>query len=144
MWPRAATRCGGKKCPRRAPLTAWGWTRRVLGLLSVLVPILSMFVLLHLLIVCNMHLMYGAVAEGVLEKEHQRDLATAQKPAIFMHGLLLFGMMLVPVLNLLVPALLCTSLCHLRRRGWTGRPEPAERHASPPSVARTESVDAVD
>jgi hypothetical protein len=114
----------------RAPLTAWGWIRRVLVLLALFVPICSMFVLLRLLIVGNMHLMYGPAAQGVLAKEQRRDLAAAQKPAIFMLGLLLFMIMLVPVLNLLVPALLCTSLCHLQRRGWTGQPGPAGRHAA--------------
>lgn len=120
----------------RAPPTVWGWLRRGLGLLALLVPIWSMFVLLRLIIVCNMRLMYGPAAEGVLAKEQQRALATAQKPAIYMLGLLLFMMMLVPVLNLLVPALLCTSLCHLQRRGWTGQRGTPGRHITAATVAR--------
>lgn len=102
----------------RAPATAWG--RRILELLALLIPILSMLVLLRLLIAGNVHLMYRPAAGGVLAVPQQRELAAAQRPAIFMLGLLLCATMLVPLLNLLAPALLCTSLCHLQRRGWTG------------------------
>ncbi|SEN88880.1 hypothetical protein SAMN05428959_103616 [Duganella sp. CF517] len=106
---------------RRAPMTAWDLGRRILGLLALFVPVWSMFVLLRLLITFNMHWMYGPAAEGVVADQQRRDLATAQRSAIFMLGVLLFMAMVVPVLNLLVPALLCTSICHLQRRGWTGQ-----------------------
>lgn len=107
---------------QRAPPTARDRLRRILGLLALLVPIWSMFVLLRVLIAGNVHLLYGAAAQGVLSPEQQRGMAAAQGPAIFMLGLLLFMMMLVPVLNLLAPAVLCSSLCHLQRRGWTVQP----------------------
>ena len=63
-------------------------------------------------------LIYSAVAEGVLGKEQQRAMRRQQRPAIVALGLLLCLLMLVPVLNLLLPAVLCTSVCHLQRRGW--------------------------
>ena len=107
---------------QRAPPAARDRLRRILGLLALLVPIWSMFVLLRMLFAGNVQLMYGPAAQGVLSQEQQRGLAPAQRPAIFMLGLLLFMMMLVPVLNLLAPAVLCSSLCHLQGRGWTGQP----------------------
>ena len=58
-------------------------------------------------------MIYGAAAEAVLSVEQQAALRREQRPVIFALGLLLCLLMLVPVLNLLWPALLCTSVCHL-------------------------------
>jgi len=105
--------------------------RRVLGLLALLIPVWSAVVIVRTLVAGNVRWMYGAAAEGLLDPQQRRALAAAQRPAIFMLGLLLCVMMLVPVLNLLVPAVLCSSICHLQRRGWTS----AQAHAAAPPVA---------
>ena len=96
------------------------WLWRILLLLSLLIPIWAMCVLIVWLLACNVWFIYGAAAEGVLDKEQQRALRRRQRPAIVFLGLLLCLLMLIPVLNLLLPAVLCTSVCHLQRRGWRG------------------------
>ena len=99
------------------------WRRRLL-LLSLLIPVWAMCVLISYLLAWNVQMIYGAAAEEVLSVEQQTALRREQRPAIFALGLLLCLLMLIPVLNLLLPALLCTSVCHLQRRGWraTGSP----------------------
>lgn len=94
------------------------WLWRILLVLSLLIPIWAMCVLVVWLLACNVWFIYGAAAEGVLDKEQQRALRRQQRPAIVFLGLLLCLLMLIPVLNLLLPAVLCTSVCHLQRRGW--------------------------
>lgn len=94
------------------------WLWRILLVLSLLIPVWAMCVLVVWLLACNVWLMYGAAADGVLDQEQQRALRRQQRPAIVVLGLLLCLLMLVPVLNLLLPAVLCTSVCHLQRRGW--------------------------
>lgn len=94
------------------------WLWRILLVLSLLIPIWAMCVLIVWLLACNVWFIYGAAAEGVLDKEQQRALRRQQRPAIVFLGLLLCLLMLVPVLNLLLPAALCTSVCHLQRRSW--------------------------
>ncbi|PLY42256.1 hypothetical protein CSZ94_11430 [Janthinobacterium sp. ROICE36] len=54
----------------------------------------------------------------LISVEQQTALRREQRPAIFALGLLLCLLMRIPVFNLLLPALLCTSVCHLQRRGW--------------------------
>ena len=94
------------------------WLWRILLALSLLIPIWALCVLVVWLLACNVWFIYGAAAEGVLDQEQQRGLRRQQRPAIVFLGLLLCLLMLVPVLNLLLPAVLCTSVCHLQRRGW--------------------------
>ena len=94
------------------------WRRCLLLLLSLLIPVWAMCVLISYLLAWNVQMIYGAAAEDVLGAEQQAALRREQRPAIFALGLLLCLLMLVPVLNLLLPALLCTSVCHLQRRGW--------------------------
>lgn len=94
------------------------WLWRILLALSLLIPIWAMCVLVVWLLACNVWFIYGAAAEGVLDKAQQRALRRQQRPAIVFLGLLLCLLMLIPVLNLLLPAVLCTSVCHLQRRGW--------------------------
>ncbi|MDN2717129.1 hypothetical protein [Janthinobacterium sp. SUN120] len=98
-----------------APRPVW---RRLLLLLSLLIPVWAMCVLVSYLLAWNVRMIYGAAAEDVLGAEQQAALRRAQRPAIAALGLLLCLLMLIPVLNLLVPALLCSSVCHLQRRGW--------------------------
>lgn len=70
------------------------------------------------LLTWNVQMSYGAAAEDVLGVEEQAALRREQRAAIFALGLLLCLLMLLPILNLLVPALLCSSVCHLQRRDW--------------------------
>ena len=83
-----------------------------------MIPVWAMCVLISYLLAWNVQMIYGAAAEAVLSVEQQTALRREQRPVIFALGLLLCLLMLVPVLNLLWPALLCTSVCHLQRRGW--------------------------
>ncbi|MGK5025327.1 hypothetical protein [Janthinobacterium sp. RB2R34] len=94
------------------------WGKRLLLLLSLLIPVWAMCVLIAWLLAWNVRLVYGAAADGVLDQEQRQASSRMQGPAIVALGLMLCLLMLVPVLNLLVPALLCTSVCHLQRRGW--------------------------
>ena len=94
------------------------WRRRLLLLLSLLIPVWAMCVLISYLLAWNVQMIYGAAAEAVLSVEQETALRREQRPAIFALGLLLCLLMLIPVLNLLLPALLCSSVCHLQRRGW--------------------------
>ncbi|MED5615624.1 hypothetical protein [Janthinobacterium sp. P210005] len=98
-----------------SPRPVW---RRLLLLLSLLIPVWAMCVLVSYLLAWNVRMIYGAAAEDVLGAEQQAALRRAQRPAIAALGLLLCLLMLIPVFNLLVPALLCSSVCHLQRRGW--------------------------
>ena len=100
------------------PAARPAWRRRLLLLLSLLIPVWAMCVLISYLLAWNVQMVYGAAAEEVLGAEQQAALRREQRPAIFALGLLLCLLMLVPVLNLLLPALLCSSVCHLQRRGW--------------------------
>ncbi len=104
--------------PAAVDVAAPNRLRQALSLLALLIPVWTAFVLLRALIAWNVRFMYPAAAEGLLDTDQQRRLAAAQGPAIFMLGLLLVLMMLVPFLNLLAPAVVCTSVCHLQRRGW--------------------------
>ena len=94
------------------------WRRRLLLLLSLLIPVWAMCVLISYLLAWNVQMIYGAAAEEVLSVEQQTALRREQRPVIFALGLLLCLLMLIPVFNLLLPALLCTSVCHLQCRGW--------------------------
>ena len=94
------------------------WRRRLLLLLSLLIPVWAMCVLIAYLLAWNVQMIYGTAAEKVLSAEQPTALRREQRPVIFALGLLLCLLTLVPVLNLLLPALLCTSVCHLQRRGW--------------------------
>ena len=107
------------------------WRRRLLLLLSLLIPVWAMCVLISYLLAWNVQMIYGAAAAEVLSAEQETALRREQRPVIFALGLLLCLLMLVPVLNLLLPALLCTSVCHLQRRSWRAT---KARGANPPFV----------
>ncbi|WP_150130825.1 hypothetical protein [Janthinobacterium sp. LM6] len=116
----AARRYAGWQAPASLALSAArpAWWRRLLLLLSLLIPVWAMCVLIACLLAWNVQAIYGAAAKDVLDEQQQAVLRRAQRPAIFALGLLLCLLMLIPVLNLLVPVLLCSSVCHLQRRGW--------------------------
>lgn len=116
----AARRYAGWQAPTGLELSAArpAWWRRLLLPLSLLIPVWAMCVLISYLLAWNVQAIYGAAAEEVLSVEQQAALRRAQRPAIFALGLLLCLLMLIPVVNLLLPALLCGSVCHLQRRGW--------------------------
>jgi hypothetical protein len=108
------------------PLTAWDRTLHGLTIvLALCIPVWALFLIVRVLLEWNVLLMYGPAAEGVLDEEQRRALVRRQRPAIVMLGLILCVLMLVPIFNLLVPALLCSSVCHLQRRGWVSAMPPA-------------------
>lgn len=109
QWQLAQAAAAGSKA---------SWFKRLLLLFSLLIPIWAMLVVIGTLLAWNVWLIYGAAADGVLDVGQQKRLRHAQWPAICCLGLLLCLTMLIPVVNLLVPALLCLSVCHLQRRGW--------------------------
>lgn len=94
------------------------WRRKPLLLLSLLIPVWAMCALIAYLLAWNVQMIYGVAAEDVPGAERQATLRREQRQAIVALGLLLCLLMRAPVLNLLLPALLCTSVCHLQRRGW--------------------------
>lgn len=130
----AARRYAAWQAPAGLELSAThpAWRRHLLLLLSLLIPVWAMCVLVSYLLAWNVQMVYGAAAEEVFDAEQQAALRREQRPAIFALGLLLCLLMLIPVLNLLLPALLCTSVCHLQRRGWraTRTPSNVERTRS--------------
>jgi hypothetical protein len=108
------------------PLTAWDRTLHGLRIvLALCIPVWALLLIVRVLLEWNVLLMYGSAAEGVLVEEQRRALVRRQTPAIMMLGLILCVLMLVPIFNLLVPALLCSSVCHLQRRGWVSAARPA-------------------
>lgn len=122
--------------PRPSPApphrSAWQRTRTVLKhLLSLMIPVWSLYVVVRFMLEFNVGLIYFLAADGVLDAEQRRALMHAQRPAITMLGLILCVLMLIPFINLLIPALLCSSVCHLQRRGWI---DPAQ---TPPPTLTT-------
>ncbi|TWI70064.1 hypothetical protein IP91_01144 [Pseudoduganella lurida] len=122
MYLRRAREVAGRRYPNwqvpaALPAARSGW-RRFLALLALFIPVWAAIVVLRSLIAFSVRSLYAPAAAGLLDTDQQRALAEAQRPAIVILGLLLCLMMLVPVLNLLVPAVLCSSVCHLQRRGW--------------------------
>lgn len=111
------------------PLPALSRRDRVREVLKVVlmlcIPVWALLVVARFLLEANVRLLYGPAADGVLDQEQRRALLHAQQPAVLMLGIMVSVLMLVPVLNLIVPALLCSSVCHLQRRGWIDTPRSA-------------------
>ena len=121
--------------PGLAPLPRRSSGERVRAALKVVlmlcIPVWALLVVVRFLMEANVRLLYPVTAEGVLKPDQRRALAQAQQPAILALGILLTLLMLLPVFNLFVPAVLCSSVSHLQRRGWIYTPRPLEPHALP-------------
>ncbi|GAA5013433.1 EI24 domain-containing protein [Massilia kyonggiensis] len=102
------------------------------------VPILSGWVLLLLAVYLNVRLPYASAVRRVHGKVRGRLPLHDHFPPLLMLGVLTVLAVLVPVLNLLLPAVMCTSVLHLVRRGpqWNASSAPvAVSSASPPDPA---------
>jgi hypothetical protein len=100
--------------------SAWDYVKiPLMILLALCIPVWALFMLLYLAITMNVDLIYGPAAKGILSKEDRHALQEGQGKPIFVLGLLIFLLLFIPFIQLLVPALLCTSVAHLQRRGWT-------------------------
>jgi hypothetical protein len=107
---------------------------------SLFIPILSGWVLLLLAVYLNVRLPYASAVRRVYGKAPGRLPLHDHFPPLLMLGVLTVIGVLIPVLNLLLPAVMCTSVLHLVRRGpqWNSPTAPASvSSASPPGPAPT-------
>ena len=111
-------------------------------LASLFIPIVSSWVLLLLAVYLNVRLLYGSAVRRVYGNVPGPLPLHDHFPPLLMLGVLSVIGVLVPVLNLLLPAVMCTSVLHLVRRGprWqtTTAPVPVSSASPPdPAPART-------
>ncbi|WP_137936209.1 hypothetical protein [Chitinivorax sp. B] len=97
----------------------------LVALLKLCIPIYAFFYVLKLMFACPIRLLYQPAAQSSLTDIQCDELYQQQSKVVLMLGLFHFVLMAIPIINLLVPALLCTSVCHLQRRGWIN-PQPTE------------------
>jgi uncharacterized protein involved in cysteine biosynthesis len=126
--------------PAPEPRTAGRTTLKQYALLvgSLFIPILSGWVLLLLAVYLNVRLVYGSAVRRVYGKTSRPLPLHDHVPPLLMLGMLTVIAVLVPVLNLLLPAVMCTSVLHLVRRGpqWNAStPRAFVSPASPPDSA---------
>lgn len=135
--------------PAPEPRTVGRTTLKQYALLvgSLFIPILSGWVLLLLAVYLNVRLVYGSAVRRVYGKTPGPLPLHDHVPPLLMLGVLTVIAVLVPVLNLLLPAVMCTSVLHLVRRGpqWNSPPAPvAVSSASPPNPAPARTWSASD
>ena len=109
---------------------------------SLFIPIVSSWVLLLFAVYLNVRLLYGSAIRRVYGRRPGPLPLHDQFPPLLMLGVLSVIGVLVPVLNLLLPAVMCTSVLHLVRRGprWHAptAPVPVSSVSPPdPAPART-------
>ncbi|MES2248752.1 MAG: EI24 domain-containing protein [Pseudomonadota bacterium] len=119
--------------PRPGP-SGWlagvrGWLGPWLGaslgmLLCLLVPVVNGVLLFLLLAYLNVRFLLGPALAGVANGEERMRVVRRQRGAMVVFGVLILLLALVPVVNLLLPALLGAGTCHLGYRGME-----AERRA---------------
>ncbi|UMZ12760.1 EI24 domain-containing protein [Pseudomonas sp. MPFS] len=102
------------------------WLSLGLGpLLCLLIPFVNGMLLMLLLAYLNVRFLSAPALAGLASGEEQLQAIRQQRGAMAAFGLLIFVIALVPVLNLLVPALLGAGTCHLAYRGLERTPSPA-------------------
>lgn len=106
-------------------------------LLCLAVPVLNGVLLLLLLAYLNVRFLVPAALSGLASGAEQMQAVRRQRGATIAFGLLILLLALVPVLNLLLPALLGAGTCHLAYRGL-GLPH--DRLDSPAGAASTPQV----
>jgi hypothetical protein len=126
--------------PAPEPRTVGRTTLKQYALLvgSLFIPILSGWVLLLLAVYLNVRLVYRSAVRRVYGKMPGPLPLHDQFPPLLMLGVLTVLAVLVPVLNLLLPAVMCTSVLHLVRRGpqWQTPTAPVPvSSTSPPNPA---------
>jgi|GEM_PF-934335 len=86
-------------------------------LLCLLIPVVNGVLMLMLLAYLNVRFLVPAALAGLASGAEQMRVVRAQRGALIAFGLLILMLALVPVLNLLLPALLGSGVCHLAYRG---------------------------
>lgn len=86
-------------------------------LLCLLIPVVNGVLLLMLLAYLNVRFLVPTALAGLASGAEQMSVVRAQRGALIAFGLLILMLALVPVLNLLLPALLGGGVCHLAYRG---------------------------
>lgn len=86
-------------------------------LLCLLIPVVNGVLMLMLLAYLNARFLVPAALAGLASGAEQMRVVRAQRGALIAFGLLILMLAVVPVLNLLLPALLGSGVCHLAYRG---------------------------
>lgn len=86
-------------------------------LLCLLIPVVNGVLLLMLLAYLNVRFLVPTALAGLASGAEQMRVVRAQRGALIAFGLLILMLAVVPVLNLLLPALLGGGVCHLAYRG---------------------------
>ncbi len=94
-------------------------------LLCLLIPLVNGILLLLLLAYLNVRFLTPAAFANLVSSSEQLDAIGRQRGAILAFGVLIVLLALVPIANLLLPALLAGGACHLGYRGLN----PARRAA---------------
>ncbi|WP_435634549.1 EI24 domain-containing protein [Pseudomonas solani] len=103
-------------------------------LLCLAIPLINGVLLIILLGYLNVRFLVPAALSGLASGAEQMQAVRRQRGAMIAFGLLILLLALVPVLNLLLPALLGGGACHLAYRGLD-RPERPAGVASEPQVS---------
>ncbi|MCP1618731.1 MULTISPECIES: EI24 domain-containing protein [Pseudomonadaceae] len=86
-------------------------------LLCLLIPVVNGVLMLMLLAYLNVRFLVPDALAGLASGAEQMRVVRAQRGALIAFGLLILMLAVVPVLNLLLPALLGSGVCHLAYRG---------------------------
>lgn len=103
-------------------------------LLCLAVPVINGVLLLLLLAYLNVRFLVPAALSGLASGTEQMQAVRSQHGATIAFGLLILLLAVVPVLNLLLPALLGAGSCHLAYRGLD-RPDGTAGAACMPQVS---------
>lgn len=94
-------------------------------LLCLLIPVVNGILMLMLLAYLNVRFLVPAALAGLASGAEQMRVVRAQRGALIAFGLLILMLAVVPVLNLLLPALLGSGVCHLAYRSLDRLDAPA-------------------
>ncbi|GLK89307.1 EI24 domain-containing protein [Pseudomonas turukhanskensis] len=109
------------------------WLGFTLGTLAcLLIPLVNGVLLVMLLAYLNVRFLTPAAFGSLVSSSEQLEAINGQRGAMLAFGLLILLLALVPVVNLLLPALLAGGACHLGYRGL----DPARRAAGAAPAAQ--------
>ncbi|HGJ7710028.1 TPA: EI24 domain-containing protein [Pseudomonas aeruginosa] len=86
-------------------------------LVGLLVPLYNGVLLLLALAYLNIRFLLPATLAGLADAGEQLAVLRARRGSLLLFGLLILLLALVPLLNLLLPAVLGGGTCHLANRG---------------------------
>lgn len=104
-------------------------------LLCLLIPLLNGLLLLVLLGYLNLRFLMPYSLHGLASAAEQLQVARLQRGALIVYGLLMLILVLVPLLNLLLPALLASGISHIGYRGLQRLEQPATGAPGLPPVS---------